>query len=163
MGGILFPLLVFAIFAGIFGIERTQTDIALPAQTEAIAANDGQQFVAYRDAVYAYLEANPTYIGVVPSASLVAMGYQFSASFLAVTNNKITQVAAGTGRIVTCYSSLSPGAVTSALQITSNDASIGMASAGNWTSYAQGVSNTPQLLATSVTDGYVVSVIQKGP
>lgn len=161
MGGYLFPMLVFAIFAGIFAIEQTKTDSTLPSQKEVVAINDGQQFIRYRDAVAAYQQANPTFLGSVSSATIIAQGYQFSGYFLTTANNKVTQTGA-TGRIITTYASLSPGSITTALLITDNDASLGLASGVNWISYAQGVSTTPQLLATPVTNGYVVSVIQKG-
>ena len=162
MGYLLFPLLVLSIFTGLFAIESTQTTIGLPMPTVTQSNEDGQQFVLYRDSVAVFLQNNPAYIGSVPTATLKAQGYQFSADFLAVSGNRITQVGAGTGRVITCYSNLSPGAVTAALVATSNDASLGMATGGNWTSYAQGVINAPQLLATAVPDGDVVSVIQIG-
>lgn len=162
MGGHLFPMLVFAIFTGLFAIAQTRVEASLPAQKEVAAINDGQQFIRYRDAVAAYQQANPAFIGSVPSATIIAQGYQFSANFLTTANNNITQIGAGTGRTITCYANLSPNSINTALEITANDASLGIVSGINWTSYAQGVSNTPQLLATPVTNGYVVSVIQKG-
>lgn len=162
MGGHLFPMLVFAIFAGLFAIEQTRVESSLPAQKEVAAINDGQQFIRYRDAVAAYQQANPAFIGSVPSATIIAQGYQFSTAFLTTANNNITQIGAGSGRVVTSYANLSPGSITTALQITDNDASLGIVSGANWTSYAQGVANTPQLLSTPVTNGYAVSVIQKG-
>ncbi len=162
MGYILFPALVLAIFTGIFAIQNTQTAIALPPPLVAKATTDGQNFISYRNSVAAYLQTNSAYIGSVPSASLIAQGYQFPASFLASSGNYISQVGGGTGRIITCYSNISPGAVTAALMATSNDASLGMASGGNWTSSAQGANKTPQPLAIAVPDGNVVSVIQIG-
>lgn len=162
MGGNLFPMLVFAIFTGLFAIEQTRVEASLPAQKEVAAINDGQQFIKYRDAVAAYQQANPAFIGSVPSATIIAQGYQFSANFLTTANNNITQIGAGAGRTITAYASLSPGSITTALQITDNDASLGIATGLNWTSYAQGAINTPQLLSTPVTNGYAVSVIQKG-
>lgn len=162
MGGIFFPMLVFAIFAGIFAIEQTRVVATLSNQKEVVAVNDGQQFIRYRDAVAAYQQANPAFIGSVPSATIIALGYQFSTNFLVTANNNITQIGAGSGRTITAYASLSPGSITTALQITDNDASLGLVTGVNWISYAQAVNNTPQLLATPVTNGYVVSVIQKG-
>jgi hypothetical protein len=162
MGYILFPLLALAFFTGIFAIANTQTKIATPPTIVSQANNDGVVFASYRDSVAVYLQNNPTFIGSVPSASLAAEGYQFPTNFLSVSGNYVTQVGGGNGRIITSYSKLTPGAVTAALAATSNDASFGIASGGNWTSYAQGVNQTPQTLATAVPDGDVVSVIQIG-
>ena len=162
MGYHLFPMLVFAIWAGIFAIENTQTEKSLPKASYMQASGDGQQFIVYRNAVATYLQANPAFIGSVPSSTLISQGNRFSSTFIASTGNYISQVGSSTGRVITCYSSLAPGAITAALKQTSNDASLGIASGTNWTSYAQGVINTPQPLATTVPNGNVVSVIQIG-
>lgn len=162
MGYFLYPLLVLAFFQGLFAIEKARTTAIAPVPSVQRAAWDGREFVAYRDAVSTYLQANPAYIGSVSSAALIAQGNQFSAQFLSVAGNYISQVGGGSGRVITCYARLSTGAITAALNATSNDASLGMAAGGNWTSYAQGVSTTPQPLATTVPDGDVVSVVQIG-
>lgn len=162
MGAYLFPMLVFTFFAGLFAVQSSLTTSPLPAPTVAQASSDGKQFVAYRDAVAAYLRTNPTFIGSVPSATLIARGNQFSSSFLGSAGNYVSQVGAGTGRVITAYASLAPGSVSSALAITSGDMSLGMASGNKWISYAQGAVMTPQTLSTAVPDGYVVSVVQIG-
>lgn len=163
MGYIMFPLLVFALFGGIFAIERANVTLTQPAPGTTSAKWNGMEFVAYRAAVGAYLQKNPAYVGAVSTSSLAGMGYQFSIAFLAGAGNYISQVGAGTGRIVTCHASLPAGALAAALRTTAYDASFGIASGGNWVSYAPGVNTVPQPLAISVPDGDVVSVFQIGP
>ena len=163
MGGILFPLLVFAFFAGLIATERAQTELSVQSKAEIVAKSDGTQFLAYRDGVAAYVNVNPAFIGTVPSTSIIALGNQFSTSFLTSSNNLVTQVGTGTGRVITVYSLLSPGAAAAASMASSNDASIGTSTGLNWVSAAQGVSYIPQTLLTTVPNGSVVSVIQKGP
>jgi hypothetical protein len=162
MGSYLFPLLVLAIFTGVFAVEATRTSVTLPDQKVIQATGDGQQFVRYCAAVTSYLQSNPAFIGSVSSAALAAQGSQFPTQFLTSSGNAITQIGAGTGRVITCYGNLAPGAVTTALATTDNDASYGIASGGTWTSYAQGAVMAPQALATAVPNGYVVSVVQIG-
>ncbi len=162
MAYLLMPLLVFALFLGLNAIESTQVNKTLPSSTVIQATHDGSQFIAYSNAVATYLTLNPGFVGVVPAATLIAQGNQFSAEFLATAGNNITQIGVGTGRIVTCFANISPASVTAALQITANDASIGIANGGNWISYAQNANQAPQALATAVPNGDVVSVVQIG-
>ena len=81
------PLLVGGVLAGIFAI------IALLSFTPPTGTTTGRaatayalNFEAYREAVIAYVEANPTYTGTVPTASLT-MPPGWSA--LAAWNNQV--------------------------------------------------------------------------
>lgn len=160
MGFVYLPLLVLSFFIGIGAIERNHVQDVLPQAMVTQAALSGQMFVAYRNAVTVYQHNNSAFTGTVSNAALSAQGSQFSSSFLASASNAIT--AGVSGRVITCYAALPPGAVTAALDATQNDASIGMASGTSWISFAQGVNYTPVPLATSVPNGDVVSVIQIG-
>lgn len=162
MGYYLFPLLVFVFFQGIFALEDARVRTQLPSTRSLQAAHSGIEFINYRNAVATYQRLNPAFIGQVPSAALVAQGNQFSAQFLVTAGNSITQIGGGTGRIITCFADLQPGALAAALRATSNDVALGIAQGGNWSSYAQGAINAAEPLATAVPDGYVVSVIQIG-
>lgn len=158
MGFILLPLIVLSFFLGINAIERSHAQSILPQAIVIQAELAGQAFVAYRNAVAVYQKNNPTFTGTVSTAVLAAQGSSVASSFLANASNKITSTGVA-GRVVTCYAALPTGAITIALSVTENDASLGMSTGSAWTSSANG-SITP--LATSVPDGYVVSVIQIG-
>lgn len=161
MGFFLLPVAVMSFFIGLIAIERNHAQDMLPQATTMQAEYNGQTFVKYRNAVAVYQKNNPAFTGTVTTAMLTALGSQFSSVFLASAGNAITAVGSS-GRVITCYAALPPGAITTALTATQNDASLGMASGTTWTSYAQGVSTTPIALATTVPDGDVVSVVQIG-
>jgi hypothetical protein len=159
MGFWLLPLIVFAFLASILGIARNHAETTTPPTQVMQAAQAGQMFVTYRNAVAVYQHTNPTFTGSVPTASLSALGYQFSPGFLAGAGNMIT--ATGTaGRVITCYAALPPGSLRVAYNATEFDASFGVVSGNSWTSKAPG--GTAVALATVVPDGDAVSVIQIG-
>lgn len=155
------PALVLAIFLAVFAAQVSQ--INKTAQHSVITANrsNASQFIAYRNAVAVYLQNNPAFLGSIPAATLIAQGNQFSDAFLALTNNQITATGIS-GRIITCYSDLPSGTINEALSLTSNDASLGIANGGNWTSYAQGTIQAATPLSVAVPNNYIVSVIQIG-
>ncbi len=155
------PAFVLAIFLAVFATQVSQ--INKSAQQSVVTANrsNASQFITYRNAVSVYLQNNPAFIGSIPAGTLIAQGNQFSAAFLALTNNQITATGVS-GRIITCYSNLPSGTINEALTLTSNDASLGIANGGNWTSYAQGTTQTALPLSVAVPNNYIVSVIQIG-
>lgn len=161
MGFSLLPLVVLTLFVSVFAIERNRAQDTMPPAVAIQAVQSGQMFVAYRNAVAAYQNSNPSFTGTVSAAALLAQGNQFSAAFLASAGNAITATAGG-GRVITCFASLPTGSINAALDAAQNDPSLGMAWGANWTSYAPGASYTPTPLATSVPNGAVVSVVQIG-
>lgn len=161
MGFVLLPLAVLSFFIGVFAIERNHAQDLMPPTVQLQAAQSGQVFVSYRNAVALYQKNNPVFTGTVTSAMLTAQGSQFSATFLSSAGNAITATGVS-GRVVTCYAALSSGALTAALNASQNDASLGIASGTTWTSYAQGAVATPVPLATTVPNGDIVSVVQIG-
>lgn len=159
MGFVLLPVVVLSFFIGLIAIDRNHAQDILPQAIVTQAEQSGQTFVAYRNAVAVYQQNNPAFTGTVSSAALAAQGSQFSSVFLALAGNAITAIGSS-GRVVTCYAALPSGTITAALDITQNDASLGIASGTTWTSAAYG--STPMPLATSVPNGDVVSVVQIG-
>jgi hypothetical protein len=159
MGFALLPVVVLSFFIGIIAIERNHAQAILPPAIVSEAIQNGQTFLAYRNAVAVYQRNNPTFTGTVSSAALAAQGNQFSAMFLASASNAITSTGVA-GRVVTCYAALTPGALRAASDATENDASLGMASGTSWTSAGLGATVTP--LSTPVPNGDVVSVVQIG-
>lgn len=131
--------------------------LAVPS-SEFEAEKIGTAFLQYRNAVATFQRQNPTFTGSVPAQSLIALGFHFPEDFLHLAGNAISATGAS-GRIVTSYAKLSGGAASIAQHASQGDASLGVASGPNWTSYHAGAV-TP-LLAT-VPDGAVVSVIQIG-
>jgi len=159
MGFILLPLVVLSFFLGALAIESNNAQDVLPPALELQSAQNGQTFLAYRDAVAVYQQDNPTFIGTVSNSALIAQGSQFSSVFLASAGNAITATGVS-GRVITCYATLPMGAIRTALVTSESDASLGMASGTTWTSAALGATAMP--LATAVPHGAVVSVIQRG-
>lgn len=159
MGFILLPLTVLSFFLGIAAIERNHVQGILPPTIVLQATQNGQMFVAYRNAVEVYLRNNPTFTGTVSSAALAAQGTTFTAAFLASTNNVITATGVS-GRVITCYTALTAGTLVAARAATENDASFGMSSGTTWTSSEFGSTAIP--LPTPVPNGNVVSLIQIG-
>jgi hypothetical protein len=161
MGYFFLPVVVFALFLGLTSIAREQARSAIPTANSAQTDASGQTFIAYRNAVFAYQAANPSFSGVIPNSTLSLQGTQLtaSASFFASAGNAITQFGT-TGRVVTAYAVLPAGAITSAMNATENDASLGIATGGTWRSFAPGA--TDVALPTAVPNGAVVSIIQTG-
>lgn len=154
----LYALVVTAVIGTAVAIERNNASLVVPPDTELAADRMGQVFLQYRTAVATFQRQNPSFTGSVSSPALSALGFQFPQDFLNVAGNAITATGVS-GRVVTSYGVLPAGAGTVARKAADGDASLGVVSGPNWTSYASGVS-TP--LATAVPNGAVVSVIQIG-
>ncbi|WP_157896869.1 hypothetical protein [Acidovorax carolinensis] len=151
------PILVVAFFTGMTSLRLYQSTVNTPSSKELYATQASEMFVAYAGAVSAFMNSNPSFTGSVSGAQLAAQGAIFSASFLSTAGNTVT--AFGTaGRTVTTYATLPTGALGTLATLTEGDASYGTATGATWTSIAAGA--TPQPLATSVPNGYTVSVIQ---
>ncbi|CAN7779925.1 type IV pilus biogenesis protein PilM [Cupriavidus necator] len=153
------PSVVFALLTGLVAVYRYQSATITPQTQVLQATQSGQTFVAYANAVAAFLNANPSFVGSVSAAQLAAQRTPFSTTFLASASNAVT--AFGTaGRTVTTYALLPPGAINTIVSLTGGDAAYGLSSGTTWTSVAPGAS--AQTLATAVPNGSVVSVIQIG-
>ncbi len=155
----LFPLIVIVFLSSQFMLATSRSRAAMPSTSALVSAQSGQVFVAYRDAVLAYLNANPAFTGSINPAQLTAQGTPFPPSFTGTAGNAITLTGAS-GRIVTVYASLPAGALASAALATNYDASLGTSDGSSWTSIAFGATSQP--LATAVPSGYTVSVNQIG-
>lgn len=153
------PVLVFVLMTGLVAIYRYQSTSTVPQVQTLQATQAGQMFVAYAGAVAAFMSSNPTFTGSVSATQLASQGTPFSAAFLARAGNAVTAFGSS-GRTITSYASLPPGAINAIAPATEGDASYGLSSGTTWTSSAQG--SNPQALATTVPDGSVVSVIQIG-
>jgi hypothetical protein len=159
MGFVLLPAIIFAFFIGILSVQQAQQVVNAPSPVELRSAQSGQIFVAYKSAVAAYMQVNPTFRGTVSSSMLIAQNTPFPESFLAVAGNAVTATAGG-GFIITCFAALPGGALADALKASDNDLSLGLSSGSIWTSAAYNASALP--LSTTVPTGDVVSVIQIG-
>lgn len=157
----LFPLIVVLTMLGC-GAIVTHFAAHTPAAQHIAATStstEASAFLAYRAAVANYLASNPTFVGSVPFANLVARGAP--TSMQGVASNTISTFGAN-GRIVMAYAVLSPGAVQSAFAQSDNDASLGVATAANsWTSLNPGSQPFPLPIST-IPQGAIVSVIQVG-
>jgi hypothetical protein len=155
---ILIPL-VFVVGSSVFATHRFNGPAMEPPKQVQQADQSGQTFIAYANAIAAFLNANPSFVGSVTAAQLAAQGTPFSAAFLATAGNKVTAFGS-TGRTVVSYAALPTGAINTISQLTEGDASFGTSSGNTWTSIAPGASALS--LPSPVASGSVVSVIQLG-
>lgn len=155
----IFSIMVLAFFTGLIAMARNEADATAPNAAALQAAQGGQTFIEYAGALAAFQQANPTFTGNVGASQLAAMGHQFSSQFLAGSGNAIT-AAGGSGRVITAYSALPAGAISTITGGVDAEANYGIASGASWTSVAYGA--TPQPLPTAVPNGSVVFVAQVG-
>lgn len=149
-------LAVFMVCAGT--LVHNQADAVLPPAAQSSAAALGQRFVAYRNAVGAYVSTNPTFTGNVPSGSLALPG---GMPLPPGAGNQVTATVLGQGRIIMCWAALPPSALFQAAKGMNGDASLGVASGNQWTSPVYGaMGNLPA--GVRVPDGDAVSVMQIG-
>jgi len=157
----LLPLLIFALLLSTLLMQRQNILSMQPTASSEQINSAATMFLQYRSAVMAYMSANPTFTGVIPASTLTGIyGQQFSAAFTASTGNAVTAV--GSGRQMTVYAALPTGALNTVLQLSGNDASIGLSAGTTWTSQATGVVATAQPLAVAVPAKDVVSVFEIG-
>jgi hypothetical protein len=159
MGFLLMPLMILAFFGSVIAFQQTHVKDNVASAKVSQASTSAQSFLAYRAAVGIYLQNNPAFTGTVTSAMLSAQGVQFPAGFIASAGNAITATA-NNGRVITCFAALPTGAITVALTLSENDASLGIANGTNWSSSALNGALVP--LATAVPNGNIVSVVQIG-
>jgi hypothetical protein len=158
MGLIYAPFILLAIALTLLVVQKNNLLLVQPAAHTLQVNNDAGAFVAYRNAVWAYMDANKAFTGTIPVTSLSG---QFSQAFLSGAGNYVT--ATGTaGRVITCYASVASGAVQPAVLAAGVDASIGTSNGAMWTSAAPGSTTVPTALNGSVPAGDIVSVIQIG-
>lgn len=154
------PLIVSVFLLGFLAMFAQESKVGSISSTQIAAQSSGQSFLAYRNAVMTYQQNNPTFVGSVPSASVAAIGGSFSTSFLSQVSNVVVATGNRSGRVVICYGPFTQSVAMEAAQAANNDASFGISSGTSWKSVAVGASNTAIALATPITAGYVVSVIQ---
>jgi len=158
MGGFIAPLVAIFMGLALWASYNNNTKLVTPAKYTLQMTSDATTFLAYRNAVASYLQAQPSFTGTVPAASLSG---QFSTTFLASAGNFIS--ATGTsGRVITCWAKVSSGTVQQAVTQAGVDASIGTSSGSTWVSAAPGAVTSPVALTTPVPAGDIVSVIQIG-
>lgn len=156
-----FAIIMFmSLMLGVIAMHKNNLYMVQQPSVHAQQVNsDAAEFIAYRDAVTAYMLTNRTFTGSVPNGSLTG---NFSTAFLQNVGNVVT--ATGTaGRVITCYGKLATGTVQAAMIAAGVDASIGITNDGStWVSAAPDALKTSTPLSASVPAGDIVSVIQIG-
>jgi hypothetical protein len=155
----LYPLLVVTLWLSILAQEQQNTRLVQPSALVQQANVDADTFLSYRDAVSAYMQSNPQFLGAIPAADLPA---SFTPAFLATAGNAVSVSPSGNGRIITCYAAVSGGAIAAAVAHTEGDVSIGESTGSSWVSAAPGALAVPEPLPLAITAGDIVSVIQTG-
>lgn len=152
------PMLLSVFLVGAGMLVHGQADAVLPpaAQTSAIAM--GQSFVAYRNAVVAYVTQNPTFTGSVPAGSLALPG---GMPLPPGAGNQVTATPSGAGRIITSWAALPPSAaIYYTVKGMDGDETLGLAPIGTqWESPVYGNMGS---LPVQVPNGDAVSVVQIG-
>jgi hypothetical protein len=159
----MYGLLPFLLLIFIMGFTAFEGDWARSTtggtRQEISATAQSQMFMAYRDAVMAYLEANPnqTGAGMVPTSDLTLPPGVTAADLPASISNYVV----GSGGIYTAYvyEAAVPGIIAAFNQEFPGDESIGIVTGTTWTSAAGGVSST---LPITLTNGDTISVFQVG-
>lgn len=162
MYAIAFIALLLAVFGSWVQTEKTVNETIAPAAIVNFSEADAESFIAYRDAVSAYVKANPTFRGEVPAVSL---GISLPAPAITGLGNNVSASSSGSGVVILCFGSLHTGSISSIMKRSDNDASFGVVVDGtNWRTAAVGadVLLTPSPLPVSVPVGDVVSLVQFG-
>lgn len=175
----LLPAVVLAFFITFLYELEMEANSVLPGFFEIHARQDAEKFLLFRKQALAFNAANPT----CPSAGCTANPYPVNVvgtspafttydSFLANAGAYIHPTASGAGRVITVYATLSPGAITSILELSDYDAGCGTISGTNWISAARGANpmpvaiGFPSPIASPTThpysDGDVICVSQIG-
>jgi hypothetical protein len=158
MGGLVAPFVAVAMALALWATYQNNNQMLTPSTYALQASSDATTFLAYRDAVTSYMQANPSFTGTVNAASLSG---QFPATFLAGAGNYVSPTG-NTGRVITCWANVPTGTVQQAVTQAGVDASIGTSSGSTWVSAAPSAVATPAPLSTPVNPGDIVSVIQIG-
>jgi hypothetical protein len=158
--GFFAPLIFSVMLFGFLAIFGQESKVAAINTTSAQIQSNGQSFLAYRNAVMTYQQNNPSFSGTVPVAQITSIGGAFSSSFLGQVNNIVVATGVRNTRVVICYAPFSRGVATQASIAANNDASFGVSNGTTWTSASVGASTTAMPLATTITSGNIVSVIE---
>lgn len=156
MGGFLAPIVAVVVTLGLWAQYQNVNSMVTPSKYTVQSTTDATTFLAYRNAVMAFMSANPGFTGSVPITSLAV---QIPTSFGA--GNYVSAFGT-TGRTITCWASVPPGTVQQAVTQAGVDPSLGTSNGSTWVSAAPGANATPVALSTPVPAGDIVSVIQIG-
>lgn len=157
--GYLAPLIFAVVLLGLGALFNQESKVGAINATTAQAQNDGQAFLAYRNAVMSYQQTNPSFTGTVPIAVITTVAGPFSASFLTKVENIVVSTGIRNGRVVICSGVFAQSVAAQAALAANNDASFGVSNGTTWTSAAVGASTTAMPLATAITAGNIVSVV----
>jgi hypothetical protein len=153
----LFPIMMLMLVISVLMLQQANMRALQGATLQQKINADAQFFLNYRQAVMAYVQANPASTGTIPASSLATYETQpFSSTFLALVGNNVTTTV--NGPEVTVYGAMPAGVLTVILNQSGDDASIGLSSGTTWTSQANGVVATAQPLPVAVPSGDIVSV-----
>ena len=158
--GFFAPLIFSVMLLGFLAIFGQESKVAAINTTSAQLQSNGQSFLAYRNAVMTYQQNNPSFSGTVPVAQIASIGGAFSSSFLGQVNNVVVATGVRNTRVVICYGPFTQSVAEQASIAANNDASFGVSNGATWTSSAVGASTTAMPLATTITSGNIVSVIE---
>ncbi|MCA7888841.1 type IV pilus biogenesis protein PilM [Burkholderia contaminans] len=156
------PLLVVAIALATGAYLSSIQQMVQPSSYTVSSAAAASQFLAYRSAVMAYMNSNPSYTGVIQAAQLAVYSPQYSPTFVSSYGAGNAVSPSGTGRLITVYAALPAGTLRAVLAQSNNDASLGLSSGSTWTTAADGMNAVPQPLNVTVPVGNVVSVVKTG-
>ena len=158
--GFFAPLIFSVMLLGFLAIFGQESKVAAINTTSAQLQSNGQSFLAYRNAVMTYQQNNPSFSGTVPVAQITSIGGTFSSSFLGQVSNVVVATGVRNTRVVICYGPFTQSVAEQASIAANNDASFGVSNGATWTSAAVGSSTTAMPLATTITSGNIVSVIE---
>lgn len=154
------PLIVSLFLMGFLDMFAQESKVASISSTSVATQSNGKSFLAYRNAVMTYQQNNPSFTGTVSNTIISGIGGPFSSSFLTIVGNVVVSTGVRNGVVVICYGSFTQSVAKEAALASNNDASFGISNGSTWTSAAVGASTASMPLATTITSGNVVSVIE---
>lgn len=133
--GIVLPLIMFVAFLGLNATSSYYERQLNKAPPAAVAMASAQTFLSYRNAVANFMSANHGFTGTISLQSLAQYMPGVNLATLSGMSNNVTATPGAGVTVIVAAQGLAPGAATSALSQSQNDASIGMTRGGQWTSY----------------------------
>ncbi|MDR3535216.1 MAG: type IV pilus biogenesis protein PilM [Acetobacteraceae bacterium] len=153
---VLLPVVVLAALMGLYSMARVPAAHVVQPRAELMMQAQAALFVSYRNAVVAYVTANPAFVGAVPVSALVRPA---TVAALPGQGNQVVATPSGQGRVIYVWAALPAGTASQAARATSGDLSYGVVSGNAWVSPVAGAMGA---LGVAVPAGDVVSICQIG-
>lgn len=155
--GMVLPLIMFVAFLGLNATSAYYERQLTRTPTEAVAAASAQTFISYKSAVVNFMAANPGFTGPISLQALAPYLPGINLATMSGMSSSVTSTPGVGVTVIVAAEGLAPGAASSAITLSQNDASIGTSVGGQWVSSASPVSTG---VSTGMPDGTLTAVIR---